>query len=54
MALQMNLDKSATSLKLALSKAGVAPDIQAEISMDIDVSGSYYDRVINMVRLIVK
>jgi hypothetical protein len=47
MALQMNLDKSATSLKLALSKAGVAPDIQAEISMDIDVSGSYDDELKN-------
>jgi hypothetical protein len=45
MALKMDLDKSAKSLKLALSKAGVTPDIQAEISMDIDVSGSYDDEL---------
>lgn len=41
MALQLNLKKSAETLRLSLDKAGVAPDIKAELIFDMDVSGSF-------------
>ena len=41
MALQLNLKKSAETLRLSLDKAGVASDIKAELIFDIDVSGSF-------------
>lgn len=41
MALQLNLQKSASALRLSLDKAGVAPDIKAELIFDMDVSGSF-------------
>lgn len=41
MALQLNLKKSAEILRLSLDKAGVAPDIKAEVIFDMDVSGSF-------------
>lgn len=39
--LTLDLNKSARSLRLSLDKAGVAPDIKAELIFDIDVSGSF-------------
>lgn len=39
--LTLDLNKSAQSLRLSLEKAGVAPDIKAELIFDIDVSGSF-------------
>lgn len=41
MTLQLDLKKSADKLRLSLDKAGVAPDIKAELVFDIDVSGSF-------------
>lgn len=41
MALQLNLNKSAKTLRLSLDKAGVAADIKAELIFDMDVSGSF-------------
>lgn len=41
MALQLDLNKSAQSLRLSLDKAGVAANIKAELIFDIDVSGSF-------------
>ncbi|MES2666624.1 MAG: VWA domain-containing protein [Pseudomonadota bacterium] len=41
MALQLDLNKSAQSLRLSLDKAGVAANIRAELIFDIDVSGSF-------------
>lgn len=41
MALQLNLQKSAKSLRLSLDKAGVASNIKAELIFDMDVSGSF-------------
>lgn len=41
MALQLNLQKSAKAVRLSLDKAGVAPDIRAELVFDMDVSGSF-------------
>lgn len=41
MALQLDLTKAARSLRVSLDKAGVAPDVQAELILDIDVSGSF-------------
>jgi len=41
MALQLDLTKSAQSLRLSLDKAGVAANIKAELIFDIDVSGSF-------------
>lgn len=41
MALQLDLKKSAQSLRLSLDKAGVATNIKAELIFDIDVSGSF-------------
>lgn len=41
MALQLNLKKSAETLRLSLEKAGVAADIKAEVIFDMDVSGSF-------------
>lgn len=41
MALQLNLNKSAETLRLSLDKAGVAREIKAELIFDIDVSGSF-------------
>lgn len=41
MALQLNLQKSAKALRLSLDKAGIAPDIKAELIFDMDVSGSF-------------
>jgi len=41
MTLQLDLRKSADKLRLSLDKAGVAPDIKAELIFDIDVSGSF-------------
>lgn len=40
MALQLNLNKAAQSLRLSLDKAGVG-DVKAELIFDIDVSGSF-------------
>jgi hypothetical protein len=45
MALQVNLNKSESALRLQLTKANIAPDISAEIAFDIDVSGSYDDEL---------
>jgi len=39
--LSLDLNKAAQSLRLSLDKAGVAPDIKAELIFDIDVSGSF-------------
>lgn len=39
--LKLDLNKAAQSLRLSLDKAGVAPDIKAELIFDIDVSGSF-------------
>ncbi|MFC5418131.1 VWA domain-containing protein [Bosea eneae] len=41
MALQLNLKKSAETLRLSLDKAGVAPGLKAELIFDMDVSGSF-------------
>lgn len=41
MALQLNLQKSARALRVSLDKAGVAPDVKAELIFDMDVSGSF-------------
>lgn len=41
MALQLNLQKSARTLRLSLDKAGVAAGVKAELIFDIDVSGSF-------------
>ena len=41
MALQLNLKKSAETLRVSLQKAGVAADIKAELIFDMDVSGSF-------------
>lgn len=41
MALQLNLKKSAESLRLSLDKAGVGVNIKAELIFDMDVSGSF-------------
>lgn len=41
MTLQLNLRKSAQTLRLSLDKAGVAPTVKAELIFDIDVSGSF-------------
>ncbi len=41
MALKLDLNKSAKSLRLSLDKAGVAADIKAELIFDMDVSGSF-------------
>ena len=41
MALTLDLNKSAERLRMSLDKAGVAPDIKAELIFDIDVSGSF-------------
>lgn len=39
--LKLDLNKAAQSLRLSLDKAGVAPNIKAELIFDIDVSGSF-------------
>jgi hypothetical protein len=41
MALQLDLNKSAQSLRLSLDKAGVPTSIKAELIFDMDVSGSF-------------
>jgi len=41
MTLQLNLQKSARTLRVSLDKAGVAPDVKAELIFDMDVSGSF-------------
>lgn len=41
MALQLDLKKSAETLRLSLDKAGVAENIKAELIFDMDVSGSF-------------
>lgn len=41
MTLQLNLKKSAETLRLSLDKAGVAPGLKAELIFDMDVSGSF-------------
>ena len=41
MALQLDLTKAAHALRVSLDKAGVAADVQAELILDIDVSGSF-------------
>lgn len=41
MALQLDLKKSAETLRLSLEKAGVAPGLKAELIFDMDVSGSF-------------
>lgn len=41
MALQLDLKKSAKTLRLSLDKAGVAPGLKAELIFDMDVSGSF-------------
>jgi len=41
MTLQLNLQKSARTLRLSLDKAGVAADVKAELIFDMDVSGSF-------------
>lgn len=41
MALQLDLNKSAQSLRLSLDKAGVSASIKAELIFDMDVSGSF-------------
>jgi hypothetical protein len=39
--LTLDLNKSAQSLRLSLDKAGIHPDVKAELIFDIDVSGSF-------------
>lgn len=39
--LSLDLNKSAQSIRLSLDKAGVHPDVKAEVVFDIDVSGSF-------------
>jgi len=39
--LSLDLNKSAQALRLSLDKAGVHPDVKAELIFDIDVSGSF-------------
>lgn len=39
--LRLDLNKAAKGLRLSLDKAGVGPDIKAELIFDIDVSGSF-------------
>lgn len=41
MSLSLDLNKAASTLRLALDKAGVQPTIKAELIIDIDVSGSF-------------
>lgn len=41
MTLQLDLNKSAQTLRLSLDKAGVPPGIKAEVVFDLDVSGSF-------------
>jgi hypothetical protein len=41
MALQLDLQKSARALRVSLDKAGVAPNVKAELAFDMDVSGSF-------------
>lgn len=41
MALQLDLQKSARTLRVSLDKAGVAPNVKAELAFDMDVSGSF-------------
>lgn len=41
MALQLDLNKSAETLRLSLDKAGIAAGIKAELIFDMDVSGSF-------------
>lgn len=41
MPLQLNLQKSARTLRLSLDKAGIAADVKAELIFDMDVSGSF-------------
>jgi hypothetical protein len=41
MALQLDLNKSAETLRLSLDKAGVARGLKAELIFDMDVSGSF-------------
>lgn len=41
MTLQLNLQKSARTLRVSLDKAGVASDVKAELIFDIDVSSSF-------------
>lgn len=43
MALQLDLDKSATTLRLSLEKAGVTTIPQMELAFDLDVSSSFED-----------
>lgn len=38
---KLDLNKSATTFRLSLDKAGVAPDIRAELLVVMDVSGSF-------------
>jgi hypothetical protein len=42
MTLQLNLQKAARTLRVSLDKAGVAPDVKAELIFDMDVSGSFF------------
>ncbi|MBF6599100.1 MAG: VWA domain-containing protein [Dehalococcoidia bacterium] len=39
--LSLDLNKSAQAIRLNLDKAGVRPDVKAELIFDIDVSGSF-------------
>jgi len=39
--LSLDLNKSAETLRLSLDKAGILPDVKAELVFDIDVSGSF-------------
>lgn len=41
MALQLDLNKAAQTLRLSLDKAGVAAGVKAEVIIDLDVSGSF-------------
>lgn len=41
MPLHLDLQKSASALRLSLDKAGVRPDIRAELIFDMDVSASF-------------
>lgn len=41
MTLQLDLQKSARTLRVSLEKAGVAADVKAELIFDMDVSGSF-------------
>jgi hypothetical protein len=43
MALILDLNKSAQSLKLSLEKAGIIKPPEAEVAFDLDVSGSFED-----------